>query len=77
MARLVSKFERGYGRYTCRRCGKQTRETGDGESQHSLCLDCFDCESQENTRNDDGHEQGHPDPDCRVCQNKGLVPLPD
>ena len=34
-------FQKGSGCYTCRDCGKLTRETGDGESNCELCKNCF------------------------------------
>jgi hypothetical protein len=39
---MISKFTRENGSvYTCTDCGKRTRETGEGESQHELCAFCF------------------------------------
>lgn len=57
----VSKFEKqrpGFGSpvYTCRICSKQTRETGDGESDCDLCWKCFEICGLENTISDCGAE---------------------
>lgn len=38
---MTDRFQKGVGRYVCRRCGKPTRETGSNESAYSLCLKCF------------------------------------
>lgn len=40
-AKNNNRFQKGSGVYTCRACGKQTRETGDGESRVGLCLYCW------------------------------------
>lgn len=41
MNRINSRFRSGSGVYRCNSCGRQTRETGEGESQSGLCVDCF------------------------------------
>ena len=66
MLRDNRKFRRGTGCYTCRSCGKKTRETGSSESFAELCLTCFDYFSWENTHNDESHAET-PDPDCPIC----------
>lgn len=38
---MTDKFELGSGCYECSDCGKQTRETGEGESSCELCLLCY------------------------------------
>lgn len=52
----VSKFQKGSGTYKCSWCGKQTRETGDGESSVEMCSLCYEIAGVENMHSDDGHE---------------------
>lgn len=59
-------FAKGSGVYICRICGKQTRETGEGESDVRLCVDCWDSAGQENCHSDDGHEGSFED--CPICK---------
>ena len=40
------------GVYTCRVCGKKTRETGMGESDMQLCAYCMEASGMENAFND-------------------------
>jgi len=47
-----SRFQKESGVYTCRECGKKTRETGEGESNLRLCLKCFNSAGNENEEND-------------------------
>ena len=35
-------FKRGSGCFTCRCCGKQTRDTGNDEGSCLLCLACYE-----------------------------------
>jgi hypothetical protein len=51
-----SKFAVGVGVYTCRDCGKQTRETGEGESDLEMCKLCFLKAGWENTLSDEGFQ---------------------
>lgn len=37
-----SHFRHGSGCYECKNCGKQTRDTGEGESGWQLCRKCYD-----------------------------------
>lgn len=54
----VKRFRRqmlgGSPTYTCRMCGKQTRETGHDESSVELCAFCYQCAGMENTYYDQG-----------------------
>ncbi|MBI5259792.1 MAG: hypothetical protein HY855_25050 [Burkholderiales bacterium] len=58
----VSRFQKQWRGatpvYTCRMCGKSTRETGDGESGVGLCWKCFEIAGLENTISD--NEPGSP-----------------
>ena len=47
-----SRFRAGSGVYTCRLCGKRTRETGECESGVGLCKRCMDVCGYENMVND-------------------------
>lgn len=67
-----SRFQRGSGVYTCRCCGKQTRETGQCESSCELCLACYEESGWENTHSDNDHEN-NPDPGCPICEREGLL----
>lgn len=49
------RYRPGSGCYTCGRCGKQTRETGRGESGCLLCRICYDISGCENLLSDHGH----------------------
>lgn len=42
-SRSNGKIQKDSGIYNCRVCGKQTRETGEGESEcgGGWCLDCY------------------------------------
>ncbi len=64
----VSKFMGGLtgAVYTCRICGKKTRETGEDESLVSLCVSCHAMAGQENAHSDCGHDGDFEHcPDCR------------
>lgn len=50
---MTSKFKKGSGKYICRMCGKQTRETGNDESNVRLCRNCNDRVLKENELNDE------------------------
>ena len=63
------KFIKGSGCYECRSCGKQTRDTGEGEVSARLCLSCWNAAGLENEHND-GHHEGNPNPDCPMCNEK-------
>jgi hypothetical protein len=55
---MVNKFSKKHGgTYTCRACGKLTRETGYGESGCGLCRKCYDEGGLENEHSDRGHEE--------------------
>lgn len=40
--RKNSRFRRGSGAYMCEACTRRTRETGKGESDLRLCLECYE-----------------------------------
>jgi len=76
-----SRMQTGSGIYECKACGKQTRETGDGESSCELCRACHDDAGLENTHSDQHHRSpavtlgrfDYPGQDgfeatCRLCQ---------
>lgn len=56
--RTTNRFTRGSGCYTCRSCGRKTRDTGRGDNEHiGLCAECFDLGGIENAICDsDGDE---------------------
>ncbi len=60
-----SLFQKHSGVYVCRSCGKQTRETGSGESSSLLCNICFNAGGLENEHNDYGHKI--PVKGCPLC----------
>ncbi len=69
---MNNRFAKGSGVYTCRICGKSTRETGQGESSIDLCVDCYLDASQENTHSDN-HSRENPDKSCKFCKAEGWV----
>ena len=60
-----NRFLRGSGVYTCRSCGKKTRETGESESFVELCAKCNYEAGLENEHNDDGHNGSFKN--CLLC----------
>lgn len=62
-----SAFKAGSGCYTCKDCGKRTRETGFGEAELELCRSCFGDAGDENTHNDEHYGQMR-DLSCRFCR---------
>lgn len=70
--RDLSQFAAGSGCYTCRSCGKSTRETGDGEADLELCRACFRESGRENRHNDDHGGKGDPS-DCPLCKEEGMT----
>jgi hypothetical protein len=52
--------------YTCRVCGKRTRDTGGGEDSCQLCWTCFEEGGLENEHSDSGHPQ--PVAGCPTCR---------
>jgi DNA-directed RNA polymerase subunit RPC12/RpoP len=54
MATDNRRFARGSGVYKCADCGKDTRETGSGESELGLCLECMQEGELINLVNDGG-----------------------
>jgi hypothetical protein len=65
----VRKFLGGFAGavYTCRICGKKTRETGEDESSVKLCASCYGMAGQENTHSDNGHAGDFEY--CPICRN--------
>lgn len=47
-----SKMQKGSGIYTCEECGKNTRETGNGESFVRFCRKCYEIGGLENSLSD-------------------------
>lgn len=62
---------RGSGVYTCGRCGKRTRETGDGESSNELCRACLRICYWENHHSDECHDDKINFEDCQQCNADG------
>lgn len=58
--------------YTCRSCGKRTRETGGDESGVELCLACYEDASMENDHNDTGgdHDGKNRKGVCYLCDGR-------
>ena len=48
----VNRFKRGSGCYKCSDCGKQTRDTGEGEAGVGLCKRCYDLAGEYNVFQD-------------------------
>ena len=69
------RFARGSGVYTCRLCGKRTRQTDPDSAGVGLCGKCYEHAGWENYHSDSGHKS-HPDPKCPICKELGLVKNP-
>lgn len=69
MTHRVSRFQRGSAVYTCRVCGKRTRETGDSESFVFLCAACYEEAGWEN-EHQDGYHEDQPNPSCPFCKEE-------
>lgn len=67
---MTSRFQRGSGCYTCRACGKLTRETVEGESSVKLCRACLANAERENEHLDGLHADKR-DERCALCCAKG------
>lgn len=53
--RPTNRFTRGTGCYTCRACGRKTRDTGRGDNEGvRLCAECYDLAGIENALMDAG-----------------------
>ncbi len=61
-------FQRGSGCYECRKCKKQTRETGEGESQVKLCRKCYDEAGYECDHLDGNHATEKWPAECPLCR---------
>lgn len=66
------RFQKGSGVFTCRSCGKQTRENGSGNSYVSLCPVCYDDARNEVTHWDE-HSKNYPDANCKYCKKEGWI----
>lgn len=53
--------------YTCAICGKETRETGEGESSLELCKNCYIDSMAENEHNDN---HSVPVSGCKFCEEE-------
>ena len=53
---MGNRFKKGSGKYTCRACLKETRETGHEESEVELCAKCLWENYAENARSDHGED---------------------
>ena len=60
-----AQFGKRIPTYECGDCLKQTRETGDNESEVLLCRRCLTDAYQDNAHNDYGHDPKHVD--CPAC----------
>lgn len=69
---MNNRFNKGSGVYTCRICGKSTRETGEGEGELELCRKCYIEAGQENTYLD-SHSKENPDKTCKFCKEEGWI----
>lgn len=67
-SRKFNRFGRR-GCYQCARCGKQTRDTGNGEASVEHCARCLHIEEARNSHNDNGFaiEQHQANKLCPVC----------
>jgi hypothetical protein len=60
-------FRKGSGVYSCKCCGKLTRETGSCESNVHLCLACYDDAGWENQHSDEAHDETGKVAGCPYC----------
>lgn len=68
----ISKFYRGSATYKCIICGKQTRDTGQGEGStvydgEGYCAKCYEEAGYENEHSDGCHEDEY-EPKCPTCR---------
>lgn len=57
--RNASTFGKGSGVFTCRCCGRRTRQTGRGDNEHTgNCAECYDLAGEENHLSDEGRLYG-------------------
>lgn len=68
-------FKRGSGVYTCRVCGKRTRDVHNEEGQAKLCSACYDEAGWENTHSDEGHASAPDLARCPICQREAAAAL--
>jgi hypothetical protein len=64
------RFQPGTAVYTCRECGKRTRDTGGDEASCRVCLACFEASLLANSHADGVHD-AHPEPSCPACKAEG------
>lgn len=64
------RFERGSAVYKCTACGKQTRDTGEGERSADMCLSCYREGEQENAIADSIERVKFAGPDWTPLQKK-------
>ena len=64
----ISKFQNRSAVYKCASCGKQTRETGDGESSVEMCAACYEIAGMENQHSDEGHKGDLEN--CQECKEQ-------
>ena len=50
--RQANRFQAGSGCYTCKSCGKRTRDTGGDNTDLEMCRECYDRAGDENAVND-------------------------
>ena len=67
--RFQTRHFGGSSVYTCRMCGRKTRETGDDESGVELCKGCLNNSYMENHHNDSGHKGDFKT--CPKCKSEG------
>lgn len=70
-ARKFNRFDDS-GCFTCRSCGKRTRNTGDNGGVQ-LCPGCLERAGWENTHSDEGHSKESPNSNCPICRENGWV----
>lgn len=57
----ANRFTKGSAVYTCRCCGRRTRQTGRGDNENTgLCAECYDLAGEENALSDTGEFYANP-----------------
>ena len=70
---LKSKFEKGSTTYTCKACGKLTRDTGSGEPVGVSCVTCWyePAWANEHEYTGSDHDGDGPAPaNCPTCREE-------
>jgi hypothetical protein len=71
--RSNSHFKARSGVFSCRHCGRNTRDTNGDNGGVQLCEDCYDGCSQENGYlNSDGAEKEQYECDMRACFQRAV-----